>query len=306
MRLKIFMTIPVLASLACGCDMGAPDPITSGYMYEDTIKLVRLVEDAAAVIEKRGTEAFKEFGVRDSRWFNNHLYLFVYTPSGVNLFHPVSPDFVGKNLIDLKDVDGSPVIRELVDVANIPGREPHKWVFYNWEERTQFQPVWKSAYVRKAIAPDGTVMVVGSGLNNLKVEKVFVVDKVTQAARLLQTGGKERAFKEILDPASEYHFLGTHILVFDSQGRTVVYPVFPTLIGRDLSGFKDVIGRPVIREIIGKLSKSDEAWVQFLWPRLGSFLPQRKLFYSRKVKVGDEVFYLGADFHVEAPIWMNM
>jgi signal transduction histidine kinase len=296
---------PAFVAAACGCDVSAPDPRTSGYMYEDTVKLVRLVEDAAARIEKHGTAAFREFAVKDSRWFNRYNYLFVYSPAGVSLFHPLLPDFVGKNLIDFRDIDGRPLIRQIVAVADSPGKDAHGWVFYSWEVPTQFQTVWKSDYVRKAIAPDGTVMLVGSGSNDIKVEKAFVVDRVAKAARLLQAEGKEKAFKAILDSSSDYQFLDTRIFVLDSSGRTLVDPALPTFRGRDLSGFRDAIGRPVIKEIMEKLSTTDEAWAQFLWPRQGAFLPQRKLLYCRKVKVGNEVFYLGLDFHIETPIWMK-
>ena len=73
-----------------------------------------------------------------------------------------------------------------------------------------------------------------------------------------------------------------------------------------MSGFRDAIGRPVIQELLQKLEKGDQAWVQFLWPRPGERLPSRKLMYARTVRVGDETLLVGSDFYLATPIWMKL
>ena len=59
------------------------------YSYEETKRLVSFVEDAAALIEQKGEFAFQDFNVPGSKWLTDDYYIFVYTPDGTNVFHPV-------------------------------------------------------------------------------------------------------------------------------------------------------------------------------------------------------------------------
>ena len=47
------------------------------YVYEDTRQLVTLVEEAATLIEQKGDGAFKQFGVKGSKWWIDQYYIFV-------------------------------------------------------------------------------------------------------------------------------------------------------------------------------------------------------------------------------------
>src|SRR5262245_58319308 len=71
------------------------------YTYSDTRRLVALVEDAAALVERDGEAAFKQFAQQDSKWLNEDYYLFVYALDGTCMFHPVTPDLIGKNVMAL-------------------------------------------------------------------------------------------------------------------------------------------------------------------------------------------------------------
>ena len=281
------------------------DDRLSKYLYQDTRRLVKLVEDAATLMERKGTAAFAEFRRKGSRWFNDQYFLFVYDRAGTNTFHPTIPELVGKNLMDLRDMHGKPLIRFITDVCRNPQRDAHAWVFYLWQEKNEFEPKWKSAYVRKVVMPDGEVCAIGAGLYHLKIEKVMVQENVQSAVDVLMSEGKQAAFKEFLNPASRYSFLNTFIWVTDEWGRALVDPAFPEKEGRDLTLFRDAIGRPVMKEIIDKLHKEDEAWVQYLWPRPGAVALSRKLAYVKKVRVGEETLLVGSDFFLASPIWMK-
>ena len=47
------------------------------YVYEDTRQLVTLVEEAAALIEQKGDGAFRQFGIKGSKWWIDQYYIFV-------------------------------------------------------------------------------------------------------------------------------------------------------------------------------------------------------------------------------------
>jgi signal transduction histidine kinase len=302
MRLRILVIFLVLL---CYADQIHADDRLSKYLYEDTKRLVRLVEDAATHMERKGAVAFEEFGRKGSCWFDDRYFLFVYDSGGTCIFHPTIPELVGKNLMDLRDMNGKPMVKFLTDVCRKPQRDAHVWIFYLWQEKNEFEPKWKGAYVRKVVMSDGKVCAIGAGHHNLKIEKVMVQENVQSAVDLLMTQGKQTAFKEFLNPTSRFSFLNTFIWVTDERGRAWVDPAFPEKEGRDLTSFRDAIGRPVMKEIIDKLRKDDEAWVQFLWPRPGAVATSRKLAYVKKVRVGEETFLVGSDFFLATPIWMK-
>jgi len=277
----------------------------SQYLYEDTKQLVRLVEDAAALMERDGTAAFPEYRKPGSRWLNEKYYFFVYDAGGTCVFHAVSPELVGRNLMGFRDMHGKPVIRYITDVGRQPARDANGWVFYLWPDKDGLMPKWKGAYIRKVVAPDGRQYLIGSGIYDPKMERVFVQQNVQRAAELLGREGKEAAFSAFRDLASPFSFLDTYVYVTDDQGRTVVDPAFPEIRGRNLTGMKDAIGRPVMAEVAGKLRTHDEAWAQYLWPKPGAALPSRKLVYARKIRVGGETLILGSTFFLASPIWMK-
>src|SRR5262245_27694573 len=85
------------------------------YAYRDTKALVSLVESAAALMEREGEYAFRQFGQKDSVWLNDDHYIFIYTLDGICVFHPITPELVGKNAMALRDINGKPVIRHITE-----------------------------------------------------------------------------------------------------------------------------------------------------------------------------------------------
>jgi signal transduction histidine kinase len=284
----------------------ADDRDLATYAHGNTRALVRMVESAARLMETQGEAAFAAFSRPESDWKHDDVYLFAYAPDGTCLFNALEPSLAGKNLMDLKDANGRPMIRYITDVAAKPGPEASGWVFYLWEQGAQLIPAWKGAYVRKVLMPDHKVVLVGSGLYDIRIEKVFVQDAVDRAAALIQSEGKDAAFRAFRDKASPFNFLNTYIFVLDGKGRALVDPAFPSIAGRDVMGFQDALGLPVFAELFEKLKTADQAWIEFLWPRAGGGSLARRLMYVRRTRVGGEEFIVGSDFVAATPIWMRV
>jgi Single Cache domain 2 len=305
--------IPLILFLICTLiEAGGTSPApttpskTDRYLYEDTRQLVEFVEGAAALMEREGTGAFAEFNQPRSHWRTSSTYLFVYDAGGTCVWHGLSPELVGRNLLSLRDAMGKPAIAMMTAIGRRPERDAADWVFYLWVEHAEFVPTWKSSYVRKVVTPDGKVYLVGSGASTIKVEKVFVRDAVDAAAQLLQQHGRAAAFQELKDPGSRFQFLGSYIFVLDDRGRFLIDPAYPTIQGRDMLDFRDAIGRPVMKEVLAQLKSRDDVWIQFLWPRPGEVVVSRKLMYVRKINVGGESLLVGSDFFVATPVWMRL
>lgn len=289
-----------------GAYPGDSDKI-SEYLYEDTRQLVALVEDAASLIEREGASAFPKFGISGSRWLSGKRYVFVYDLGGTCVFHPVEPDLVGQELMGLVDLDGRPVVAMITEVGTRPAAGASGWVFYLWEEQANSSvPAWKGSYVRKAVAPDGTVYVVGSGLHNPKMEKRFVQEHVDRAAALVLAKGKADAFEELRHRASPLHLPDTYVTVMDSLGNLVVDPSFPTLTKkRSFANFRDKSGRVPYAEITESLQNADRMWLSYIWPKGDRDRLARHLMYARKVTVDGEIFYVSATFVPATPVWMK-
>lgn len=309
--IRLIVTLIVALSVALiegGCNSPAPTipSKTDLYLYEDTRQLVDFVEGAAALMEKEGTGAFAEFDRTGSRWRTSSTYLFIYDAGGTCVWHGLSPELVGRNLLSLRDALGKPVVEMMTAVGRRPERDAADWIFYLWVERAEFVPTWKSSYIRKVVTPNGKAYLVGSGASTIKVEKVFVRDAVDAAARLLQQHGRTAAFQELRDPGSRFQFLGSYIFVLDDRGRFLIDPAYPTIQGRDMLDFRDAIGRLVMKDVLAQLKSRDEVWIQFLWPRPGEVVVSRKLMYVRKINVGGEWLLVGSDFYVATPVWMRL
>jgi hypothetical protein len=91
-RRRVILAAAFLATgmiLARSVSGSAPDKL-SGYAYEDTRRLVALVEEAATLMEQKGADALRDFGQKGSKWFTDPYYFFVYKLDGTCVFHPVS------------------------------------------------------------------------------------------------------------------------------------------------------------------------------------------------------------------------
>jgi cytochrome c len=310
-QLLLSTALAAMPPLACAAAAssnapGSIDDKLAPYAYEDTRRLVRLVENAAALMENNGAAAYRDFAVKGSRWFNESHYLFAYSLDSTCVFHAQQPALIGKNLATLTDMNGKPIIRYITDIGRRPEPDASGWVFYLWEESTQLIPGWKGSYIRKAVLPNGSIATIGSGLYDLKVEKIFVERLVDRAAAMIAAEGPDAAFRAFQDRASAFVFLDVYIFAMDDKARTLVDPAYPTLAGRDLSGFEDAVGVHVIEEALQKLATADSAWTQYLWPLPGNGALSRKLMYVRKVAVNGRTIIVGSDFYLATPIWMKV
>ena len=298
------LTLLLLVHAASGGQ--SPDKL-SNYLYEDTKQLVALVEAAASLIEQKGEAAFPQFRVRHSKWFDQQRYLFIYDPAGKCVFHPIEAQLVGQDLMQLKDIDGRPMVAMITEVAKRPEADASDWIFYYWEESPRSRvPAWKSSYVRKAIAPGGAVYLVGSGLYNMKMERRFLEERVNRAADLVVAKGKDAAFGELRNRACPLHILDTYITVTDAHGDIVVDPAFPTLVKkRNLSDFRDMTGRNISMEIAAGLKDKDRIWLLYIWPKGEAGRLARHVMYVRKVTVEGKVFFVSASYVPATPVWMR-
>jgi len=143
------------------------------YEQKETRDLVALVNDASELVRTKGEAAFADFAVSGSRWREGESYIFVLDREGNMVVHP-DPAMVGRNQMDLKDINGRPIIQGLVAaVTTHPGKSTG-WYHYEFPVPGGLLPRWKSSYVTLVEAPSGKNYVVGSGMYNDRMERAFV------------------------------------------------------------------------------------------------------------------------------------
>ncbi|MDO9237925.1 MAG: cache domain-containing protein [Aquabacterium sp.] len=112
-------------------------------------------EDATAMV-KKGVAAIKSGSVdkiygdisdkANASWRHQDLYLVVYGLDGTVKAHGANSKMIGKNLIELKDIDGKAFIKERVDLAKAQGTFWQDYKFTNPETK-KIEP--KSMYCEK-------------------------------------------------------------------------------------------------------------------------------------------------------------
>ncbi|HEU4623093.1 MAG TPA: cache domain-containing protein [Burkholderiaceae bacterium] len=106
-----------------------------------------MVDAAVEHVKKVGPDqAFKDFSDKSNKtWQKKDLYVFAYNMDGVNMAHGANEGLVGKNLVDLKDSNGKPLVRELRETA----AKGSGWVEYDWPHPQSKKVESKASYVRK-------------------------------------------------------------------------------------------------------------------------------------------------------------
>ncbi len=134
---------------------------TSVTETEEAKKIEALVNRAVALVENKGEEAFVEFRKKNSEWFNDKTYVFVYTLDGKVVVYPIKPAFEGRNALDMEYYSNAKNIAQKI-IKKAQG-EGSGWIDYRWIKPGSPGPVRKISYVKK-IEVGEKVFVVGAGI----------------------------------------------------------------------------------------------------------------------------------------------
>lgn len=278
----------------------ASSSLDRDYEYQETRDLVTLVNDASQLIHIKGEAGFRELSAAGSRWRQDESYIFVLDPEGNMLVHP-DPGLEGTNAIDLKDVNGKPIIRGLIGAATGLPNKPEGWYHYEWPVPNGLLPRWKSTYVRLVTAPSEKRYIVGAGMYNDRMERAFVEDMVKDAVGRIEINGRS-AFKLFYDPAGPFIAKNAYIFVYDFNGVNLVLPPFRNLEGRNLLDLNDTAGKPYLREALHLVQTQGAGWFDYMWPKPGESVSTQKTSYVSKAKLGDQWVLVGCGVYLaDAP-----
>jgi hypothetical protein len=91
-----------------------------------------MVKKGVAFIRSQGKDkGYAEITNKGGKFTDRDLYLVVYGHDGVVRAHGANEKMIGKNLIDLKDVDGKPFVKERVELSQSKGTFWQDYKFTN-------------------------------------------------------------------------------------------------------------------------------------------------------------------------------
>jgi cytochrome c len=117
-------------ALGLGLAAGMPAGAKEGNATKDDD--VSTVKKGIAFIKTNGRDkGYAEVSNKDGQFIDRDLYLVVYGLVGTVRAHGANGKMIGKNLIDLKDVDGKAFVKERVDLAQSKGTFWQDYKFTN-------------------------------------------------------------------------------------------------------------------------------------------------------------------------------
>jgi len=143
--MKQIARIAALALTASLATLGTARAAEGGATKDDAVTMVK---KGVAYAKSAGKDkAYAEFSDKaNASWRKEDLYLVVYGLDGTVHAHGANAKMVGKNLIDLKDIDGKPFVKERVEMAKTQASFWQDYKFTNPENK-KIEP--KSMYCEK-------------------------------------------------------------------------------------------------------------------------------------------------------------
>ena len=118
--MKTHLRQSAIALAVCAASLGITGHALAQKKGEFATKeeAVAMVKKGVAYIKKEGKEkGYAEISNKKGQFNDRDLYVVVYGLDGVVRAHGANEKMIAKNLIDLKDVDGKPFVKERVELA---------------------------------------------------------------------------------------------------------------------------------------------------------------------------------------------
>jgi hypothetical protein len=291
-RMKLAVALGLLATLAiAGCRGRYEDLDLAMYRYRDTRNLVKFVYDAARALTEEGLDGLSRFRSHREEFRTEDYYLYIYDPTGTNLFHAGMEELEGRNLWEVTDKDGKPVFQQVIDALE-DENNPHAWVHYSWWEPDRFYPVPKASCHFQVETPEGEVLIVGGGLDYPHEEQEFIRIVVDDAVDLIERKGEE-ALSELADPTSIYSYRDVRVIVFRRDGEMLISPAINSTFSQtNLLECADEVGHKPFVQAIEALETADSVWEVFMAKSPYKRQLTRKSLYVRTATLLSEEIYV--------------
>lgn len=218
----------------------------------------------------------------------NDITTMVLDLSGRCLANNQNSGLINQNILDLKDSEGVPIIREFLKIAKEKGTG---WFTYTWLNAPT------EAYIEKVLDPKSShkeeseryLVIVSNYYPNQGIE--VVRDFVTRAASYLKSNGPDIAFKAFTDKVGDFVKGGLAMFAFDLKGNCMANWDDPSLVGQNLIHRTDQQGKYIVKEMI-KMAKRRGFGILSYYMKNSTTLA-----YIQLVNTPNDRFILGCEFY---------
>ena len=119
------------------------------------------------------------------------------------------------------------------------------------------------------------------------------MSKCERAVEMVKTKGLQATIDEVNDPAGSFLWKDTYVFAINYvKGTVVAHPLKPKLIGKSLSGAKDINGVMFFVNFMA-IAEDGSGWVKYMWPKPNEKTPSEKRTYVLAVPNTDIAFLAG-------------
>ncbi len=131
-----------------------------------------------------------------------------------------------------------------------------------------------------------------------KAEPGEIVKKVQDAASVLAKSG-EAGLAEFNKTDGPWVWKDTYVFVYNcEQGTIAAHPTSPHLIGKNMTGLKDIKGNLFFGQLCDAARKPKGGWIEYWWPKPGEKEPLRKI--SFMLQAQGTPYQVGAGIYEDA------
>lgn len=234
-----------------------PAPEFAFDIQEKKKDVVRLVERAAKTLREKSLDEACNLFSHTKEFIMGELYIFLYDMTGTCLAHGENTELIWRNLINLQDWVGTPVVKEILNSARSGGG----WITYGWNNST------KISYIQQ-VQKDNITYAIGCGFYPQSKEET-VVNLVKGGVALfnqIKASGEpiDWAFSRLSYPRGQFVAGNLYLYALDFEGTIVAQGERPGLINTNSWNYQDSKGKYVNREIVKKLkTSSGGVWVDY-------------------------------------------
>ncbi|OPX77388.1 MAG: Cache domain protein [Methanosaeta sp. PtaB.Bin039] len=289
----LFLAVCLLSLASQGNDRASAQSYAAPTANEsDRQVLVSFLNEARDYLLETGKdEAFQAFNDPDGEFVRGDMYVFAYDFNGTLLSHPFLTRFIGRNNLDLRDINGIHIINNMLSVARMG--DGFAYAVYP-DPIDNYQMKLKLYYLLKA----DDDMWIGSGINLPGQAPLFSFDDQRKLKRFVEEArsyalreGKDAALQVFNDPEGAFVRDGLYIFAYDFMGNSLSLPFQPDLLGDNRLDVLDANGVAVTRDNL-ELARGGSGQTYYLYPNPKEEMrDELKLSYTTAV---DDTWWLAA------------
>ncbi len=202
--------------------------------------------------------------------FDKNGYFFGYSTDGVCLILPPKPHLEGKSLMHVKDRNGVEVIKGVVEQGTSASGEGY--VTYEWPKPGFDEEQLKVSYV-KMFKPLNLIVGTGAYIDDVSSQMQIEALKAVSNMKYGESG---------------------YFWVNDSKHIVKAHGVKTSLVGKDMTSFKDKKGTYLYQEIVKTANaKKEGGTVHYYWSIPGKEGSYRKISYVKRFEPWDMIIGTG-------------